>query len=74
MIYYFFLGGGGWDGKDGSWEGWGRDVKNCHDVKLPMKCSFIHVKLQLFNTVLFVQGFFKIVYCVSKIYNYNYKR
>lgn len=44
MIYYFFLGGGGWDGKDGSLEGWWRDVKNCYDVKLFMKCFFIYVK------------------------------
>lgn len=72
-LLFFFLGGGVEMGRI-EVERVGEEMLNCHDVKLPMKCSFIHVKLQLLNTVLFVQGFFKIVYCVSKIYNYTYKR
>lgn len=53
------------------------EMLNCH-VKLTMKCSFIHVKLQLLYAVLFVQVFlcFKLCihYCVSKMYNYTYTR
>lgn len=74
MIYYFFLWGGGVEMGRMEVERVGEEMLNCHDVELPMKCSFIHVKLQLLNTVLFVKVFFlNCVLCVKDLQLYLQK-